>query len=464
MLLSHTSHPERLYPSLYNASSGRADDDSRRGMGRDGWWAIGLCLLAFALALSSSAAEAANKKPVAKIVKVAPVNEGAAVTLDGSGSSDKENGALTYAWVQTQGVPTVVLNGANTSTPNLTAPPIQKTDKATKPVKLTFQLTVTDPEGLSAVKKTGVTVKPLNAAPVADAGPAISAGLSQNVTLTSHSTEPDAGRGGQIVKYKWRQLKKPGDPKVKLLDAKSAHASFVAPAAPAQLEFELAVTDNDGAKATDTVVVTVAAVQPLTAALSIDKKTLAPGGTATAKATAIAGGKGPYTVAFNWGDGSANEQQALADGVVAKSAGHVYANAGQYNLTITVTDQNGGSKAQTFQVTVTDAQAPALDGTLSATQAVVVFNTPVQVKVDITGGAQPYRVKFAWGDGQSVGPTALNQGVTSASDQHFFGQPGSYTITATITDANAHTKSVTMNVTVNPVEAPLQECQQANAH
>jgi len=462
MLLSHTSHPERLYPSLYNVSSGRADDDSRRGIGRGGWWTIGLCLLA--LALSSSAAEAANKKPIAKIVKVAPVNEGAAVTLDGSASSDKENGALTYAWVQTQGVPTVVLNGANTSTPNFTAPPIQKTNKATKPVKLAFQLTVTDPEGLSAVKKTAVKIKPLNAAPLANAGDDSNAGLSQNVTLTSLSHDPDAGRGGQIVKYQWKQLKKSGDPKVKLLNAKTAQASFVAPAAPAQLEFELAVTDNDGAKATDTVVVTVANVQPLTAAFSIDKKTLAPGGTATAKATAIAGGKGPYTVAFNWGDGGANEQQALAAGVVAKSAGHVYANVGQYNLTITVTDQNGGSKAQTFQITVSEPQAPALDGALSATQAVVAFNTPIQVKVDITGGAQPYRVKFEWGDGQSVGPTALGQGITAASDQHFYGQPGNYVITATITDANAGTKSVTTNVTVNPVEAPLEECQQANAH
>ncbi|WP_031430576.1 PKD domain-containing protein [Methylomicrobium agile] len=517
----------------------------------------GLLALAFALSVSPAAEAASNKKPQAKIAKVAPANEGEPVTLDGSLSSDPEGGPLTYAWTQIKGTPTVAVSGAATSKLTLTAPPIQKTDKKTKPVKFTFQLATTDDQGATVVKKTVLTVKPLNAPPLADAGPAISAGFSQNVALTSLSTDPDAARGGRIVKYQWKYLKKKSDPKVKLNNAKAAQASFTSPSTPAQLEFQLTVIDNDKAKATDTVIVTVADVQPLNAAFSLDKKALAPGETATAGASGITGGKGPYkvkfewgdgsaaeeiqlaagetsktrshqyanagsftqkvtvidadgtqkagpgetvtvtapvppalgaslsvtsttltaggqltaqataitggtapyTVAFDWGDGSQATQETLGSGVTSKASSHVYAGAGTYSLTITVTDSASGSKTQTFQITVSNPQAPALGGTLSLTQATVPFNTPVEAKIDITGGTGPYQVTFAWGDGQSDGPTPLNSGIASATGSHFYGLVGGYTITATITDANNATKVVTANAAVSPVDAPLAACQ-----
>jgi PKD repeat protein len=554
MTLLSTRYTERLFSPFPDIGPGAgAGDASWRFGGLLRLVVVGLLTLAFALSVSP-VAEAANKKPKAKIAKVVPVNEGEAVTLDGSLSADPEGGALSYAWLQTKGSPSVTINGAATSRPTLTAPPIQKTDKRTKPAKFTFQLTVTDAEGSSAAKTAVLTVKPLNAPPVANAGADFSASLSENVALASLSTDPDAARGGRIVKYQWTQLKRPGAPKVKLLNAKSAAASFVSPAAPAQLEFQLTVTDNDNAKATDTVIVTVADVQPLNAAFSLDKKTLAPGETATAGASGISGGKGPYkvkfewgdgsaaeeiqlnagetskirshqyanagsftqkvtvidangtqkagpgetvtvavpaldaalsvtstaltkggqltaqasaitggtgpyTVAFAWGDGSAPTQETLGNGVTSKSVNHVYANAGAYDLTITVTDTAGGSKAQTFRITVSEQQASALGGTLNLTQATVPFNTPVEAKVAITGGAGPYKVTLAWGDGQSDGPTQLNSGIASATGSHFYGLVGGYTITATITDANNATKILTANATINPADAPLADCQ-----
>jgi hypothetical protein len=59
------------------------------------------------------------------------------VVLDGMASFDPDGDPLTYSWTQTAG-PSVILTGANTSTPSFTAPPI------TSQTTLTFQLTVSD--------------------------------------------------------------------------------------------------------------------------------------------------------------------------------------------------------------------------------------------------------------------------------------------------------------------------------
>jgi PKD repeat protein len=547
LLLSNTRHAERLCSSFHNAPSGAREGKPPSAAKWGFQLVIWLTMLAVALTVSPSAEAAKNKKPKVKIVKVAPVNEGAAVTLDGSLTVDPEGGPLTYAWTQIKGSPSIALNAGNTAKPTFTAPPIQKNGKKTKAAKFTFQLAVTDDQGLTAVKKATLNVKPLNAPPVANAGADISTGFSQNVALTSLSTDPDADRGGQIVKYQWKYLKKKGGPKIKLINPKAAGASFVSPSVPAQLEFQLTVTDNDKAKAVDTVIVSVAE-EPLNASFSLDKKALSQGETATANASAIKGGKGPYKVKFEWGDGSAAEEVPLNAGETSKSrshqytktgsfkqkvtvidangsvkssteetvtvgapalnatlsvsastivkggqvtaeakaiaggtspytvafdwgdgsaveqgqstsANHTYAAAGSYNLKITVTDNAGGSKSQTFPITVSDVQVPALNGALTLTQSSVVFNNPVEAKVDITGGTEPYSVKFEWGDGQTTGPTQLNPGLVSATGQHFYEQVGSYTIKATITDANGGSKEVTTNVTVTPVDAPLTECQ-----
>jgi len=191
-----------------------------------------------------------NIPPTADAGPDQTVDEGVTVTLDGSNSSDPDDGIASYLWEQTSGIP-VTLWDHETVQPSFIAPNVGPGG-----VSLTFQLTVTDGGGLRSTDSCVVNITWVNVPPTADAGPDQMVDEGVTVTLNgSNSSDPDDG----IASYLWEQTD--GVP-VTLSDPRAVQPSFVSPdVGPlASLTFQLTVTDNGGLRSTDTCIVNVTRV------------------------------------------------------------------------------------------------------------------------------------------------------------------------------------------------------------
>jgi hypothetical protein len=174
-----------------------------------------------------------NHAPTAHASAPAAVNEGAAITLDGTGSFDVDGDALTYAWVQVGG-PAVSANGAG-PTLSFNAPMLAGGLGAA--VALQFELTVSD-GALTATESVTVLVEQLNHAPNALAGVDRSVAPGATVVLSAAgSSDPD----GDLLSYSWTQTA--GAP-VTLTAGTLGTASFTVPGTAGPLVFTVQVADG----------------------------------------------------------------------------------------------------------------------------------------------------------------------------------------------------------------------------
>ncbi len=283
-----------------------------------------------------------NRPPAADAGDDLTVDEGDPVTLDGSGSSDPENGALAFAWTQTGGAP-VAPAGADTARATFTAPNLEADSV------LTFRLTVTDPGGLSATDTATVTVRADNDAPTADAGSDFGVSDGDAAALDgSGSSDPEGG----TLTWAWTQTG--GTSTVTLSGASTSTPSFAAPqlAADDSLTFTLTVTDPGGLSATDTATVTVSADDDAPIASAGDDVTTYEGDAAALDGSGSSdpeGGALTYawtqtgTPAATLSDASAAAPTFTAPAVTADT---------ELTFTLTVSDAGGQSAADSVTVTV----------------------------------------------------------------------------------------------------------------
>ncbi len=304
-----------------------------------------------------------NQAPTADAGDDQSVSEGAAVSLNGSGSSDPEGGTLAYQWTQTAGT-TVSLSGSTSASCSFTAP-----DVAAGEV-LTFLLTVTDSANNTDTDEVQVAVSLSNQPPTAAAGADQTVEEGETVTLNGSGSDPEGG----TLSYQWEQT---AGAAVSLSNATSASCSFTAPdvaAAGGVLTFRLTVSDSAGLTSTDEVQVTVSFVNQAPTADAGADQTVEEGDTVALNGSGSSDPEGD-TLTYQW-EQTAGTTVSLSGTTSAScsfTAPEVEVAGTVLTFRLTVTDGNGRSGSDSVQVTVGDKQE---SGSVFAT-AVVSYGAAI---------------------------------------------------------------------------------------
>ncbi|SFW73060.1 PKD domain-containing protein [Amycolatopsis australiensis] len=150
------------------------------------------------------------------------------------------------------------------------------------------------------------------------------------------------------------------------------------------------------------------------------------------------GGLAPYSYSWNFGDGSASS--------TAQNPSHTYNAAGNYTVTLTVTDSASPAHTATSSVAVTvGAVGQPLAASASAAPTSGQVPLTVAFSGTATGGTPAYSYSWNFGDG-SVASTAQNP-------SHTYNNAGTYTATLTVTDSASPAKAATstVQVTASPI-------------
>lgn len=236
----------------------------------------------------------------------------------------------------------------------------------------------------------------------------------------STSTDLD----GTIASYKWTF----GDGGTSTAGPTAAHTY----AAGGTYQVKLTVTDDRGTTDSITQSVTVQAANVLpTAAFDATMTHMS----VSADATASTDSDGTIaTYSWSFGDG------AVGSGVTAT---HVYSTPGDYTVTLTVTDDRGGSTIATKQVTAALAPNVLPSAALSATIENLTASLDASASTDSDGQI----VSYAWNFGDAATKTT-----TTPTTTHDYATAGAFTVTVTVTDNRGGTATATKQVTA--VEPP----------
>ena len=258
------------------------------------------------------------------------------MTLTGSGA-DADGTIATYQWAQISGPSTFNIaspSQAQTAVNNL----VQGTYQ--------FQLTVTDNQGATGTDTVVITVNPAaNIPPVANAGTDQSITLPVNtVTLTGSGADAD----GTIATYQWAQI---SGPSTFNIASPSQAQTAVNNLVQGTYQFQLTVTDNQGATGTDTVVITVnpAVNIPPLANAGADQSITLPVNTVTLTGS---GTDADGTIAsYQWAQISGPSTFNIASPSQAQTAVNNLV-PGVYQFQLTVTDNLGATATDTVNIIV----------------------------------------------------------------------------------------------------------------
>ncbi|HEX6200023.1 MAG TPA: PKD domain-containing protein [Thermoanaerobaculia bacterium] len=306
---------------------------------------------------------------------------------------------------------------------------------------------------------------PVNSPPTAEAGGPYTVGEGGSVALDgSGSSDPDEPAGGLL--YEWDL---DGDAVFGEAGETGPTPTFSAAGldGPAMKTVTLRVTDAGALSDTDTATVTVENVAPAVdaPAVSPEPSDEGQGVTATAAFQDPAAAD-TFTCTVDYGDGSGPAAGTAAGGTCTGPA-HVYADDGPYTVTVTVTDDDGGS-GQNDATHGVENVAPTI--TTTGSSAELCGDTPEDGQVEVSADFSDPGFDSAaagtledftdstidWGDG-TVEPATVDETPGAAgtpttgtvSGSHTYAGGGVFTVTVTVADddGGTDTESFTVYVT-----------------
>ena len=278
---------------------------------------------------------------------------------------------------------------------------------------------------------------PANIPPTADANGPYTGTTGIAVSFSSAgSNDPD----GSIASYAWDF----GDGNTST-QANPSHTYQSA----GNYTVSLTVTDNDNASNSDSTAATIADQPPV-------------------NVPPVANANGPYTgtagVAVNFSSAGSNDPDGsiasyawdFGDGNTSTQANpsHTYQSAGNYTVSLTVTDNNNASNSDSTAATIAD-QPPVNVPPIANANGPYVGTTDVAVSFSSAGSNDPdgSSVTYSWdfGDGNTS---------AQANPSHTYQSAGNYNVSLTVTDnaGDTGTDSTTASVT-DPVvcTSPIQD-------
>lgn len=340
----------------------------------------------------------ANQPPVASLSCPAQVNEGATITLNGSGSTDPENLPLTYVFSQTSGFPLATIPPLpHASSVSFPAPSLG----LGQPGNVQFGLTVTDAGNSSNSKTCTIFIKDITA-------PVLSGAADQSLQATSAA--------GAVATYTVNAND----------NVDGASLATCVPVSGSTFGFgqstvNCSKTDSAGNIGTASFKVTVVdSTAPVIAAHA----------NVTEEATSAAGAISNYTV-----PATSDAVDGAGTATCSPAPGAQFA-LGTTAVACNATDSHGNAAIATgFNVLVQDSTAP-------------VITPPGNVSAEATGALTPVAHGVATAT-DAVGPLTYSNN-----------DPGSYPVGVTTIhwyakDGAGNTSSTTSTVTVSDSTAPL---------
>src|SRR2546425_9584267 len=131
------------------------------------------------------------------------------------------------------------------------------------------------------------------------------------------------------------------------------------------------------------------------------------------------GGASPYTISWNFGDGTTGTGASLT---------HTFTGVQSYTVTETVTDSSTPKQAATSTQTIPVVASLPFSTSFTFLPPSPTVNSPVSFAAVTTGGTLPYTINWNFGDGATA---------TGATVTHTYTTAQSFTVSETATDSSS---------------------------